>query len=54
MANAKKVAKKEFRSKIVEKLTVTFSDLEKDISPKEFNKKILKASKVLTKGIKAA
>ena len=52
MSKAKKSAKKEFRIKIAEQLTTTFGDLKKRVSAKKFERKIQKASKILSEGIK--
>ncbi|MEO5562358.1 MAG: hypothetical protein ABIR18_02960 [Chitinophagaceae bacterium] len=52
MSQAKKSAKKELRKKIAEKLSATFSDLKERTSSKKFERKIGKASKVLSQGIK--
>ena len=54
MSKAKKTAKKELRSKISEQLSNTFENLKQGISEKKFNRKISKASKILTQGIKPA
>jgi hypothetical protein len=50
----KKSAKKEFRLKIAELLTTTFSDLKDRISNKKFERRIQRASKVLAQGINPA
>jgi hypothetical protein len=52
MSKAKKSARKEFRSKIAERLTTTFGDLKERISEKKFERKIREASKLLSEGIK--
>ena len=52
MSKAKKSARKEFRSKIAERLTTTFGDLKERISEKKFERKIREASKLLSQGIK--
>ena len=52
MSKAKKSARKEFRSKIAERLTSTFGDLKERISEKKFERKIREASKLLSQGIK--
>lgn len=52
MAKGKKSAKKEFRTKIAEQLTTVFGDLKERISTKDFERKIKKASRILSQGIK--
>jgi hypothetical protein len=54
MSKTKKTAKKEFRTKIAEQLNTTFGDLKGRISAKKFERKIRKASKVLSQGVKPA
>jgi len=52
MSKAKKNARKEFRTKIAERLTINFGDLKERISEKKFERRIQKASKLLSQGIK--
>jgi hypothetical protein len=52
MSKAKKSARKEFRSKIAERLTTTFGDLKERISEKKFERRIQEASKLLSRGVK--
>ena len=52
MSKAKKNARKELRTKIAERLTINFGDLKERISEKKFERRIQKASKLLSQGIK--
>jgi hypothetical protein len=52
MSKGKKTARKEFRSKIAERLITSFGDLKERISEKKFERRIQKASKLLSQGIK--
>jgi len=52
MSKAKKSARKEFRTKIAERLSTSFGDLKERISEKKFERRIQKASKLLSQGVK--
>ena len=52
MSKAKKNARKELRTKIAERLTINFGDLKERISEKKFERRIQKASKLLSQGVK--